>query len=41
MPTLGPVHHPERNMPLHYSPWTQGGPVLHEDCRRRMQAFKE
>lgn len=37
----GLVHHRERSMTLHHSPWNQGGPVLHDDCRRRMQAFKQ
>lgn len=36
----GLVHHRERKMALHHSPWNQGGPVLHDDCQRRMQAFK-
>lgn len=27
-------------MTLHHSPWKQAGPVLHEACQRRMQAFK-
>lgn len=37
----GLVHHRERSMTLHHSPWNQGGAVLHDDCRRRMQAFKQ
>lgn len=36
----GLVHHRERKIALHHSPWNQGGPVLHDDCQRRMQAFK-
>lgn len=36
----GLVQQRERKMTLHHSPWNQGGPVLHGDCQRRMQAFK-
>lgn len=31
----GLVHHREL-MTLHHSPWNQAGPVLHDDCQRRM-----